>query len=158
MKGFILWYDEMGDDGILCDLAGNEFYFNSWSFSGTCYQVTGKCKRTGRRKTILTRYFPGLFLGYKQIKDTETWRLKTDTPVTFVQAKGIDQPWAVKITIDESIIAEVMAARLRGAIRGLKAVNADPIAHRRKTWLGYQQRRVREYRTKLAFALRSKRK
>lgn len=158
MNGFILWYDEKSDDGILCDLSGNQYYFNAWSFPGTKWRVTGKCKKTGRKKTILTRHFPGLFLSHHQRKDFEVHMLRTDMPVVFEQASGIDQPWAVKIKIETGFKAElrVMRYRLSSAMKSLEAAKADPLKHRRKIWVGYQERRIKSYQTGIRKLMRKK--
>lgn len=113
MKGFVRWFDKMGGDGILTRLeTGNEYYFNSWSLPRTVYVVTGNCKKTGRKKTVKTQHYPGMWLSYKVKQDPTVEKLQNYTPVRFKQAKGIDQRWAVEISIDKSLAPEVHEHRL----------------------------------------------
>lgn len=149
MIGYIRWYDGLRDDGILADLSGNTYYFNSWSFPGTFYEVTGKSKRTGKQVTIHTRKFPGLFLKHVQIRDTEIWRLATDTPVTFKIADNVSAyPWAIKIKIEEKHLCKVLKTRVQEAQAALKT--ADSYTGRNQSWwVGYYADRIKTYSDKL---------
>jgi hypothetical protein len=100
MRGSIRWYDKTADDGILRDMKGNDYYFNSWSFSETYWLATGISKKTGKKVTLnVGRLFPGLWTERKEVRDKRCDDLKTNMPVIFRQAKGIDRPWAVDIEI-----------------------------------------------------------
>lgn len=126
MRGFVLWFDERSDDGILTDFDGNEWYFNSWSFEGTRYRARGICKKTGRKKTILTRHYPGLFMQAGHIPDARCKRVKHLTPVVFEQADGISHRWAVKIEFDRSRRAreDVWGYQMICALESLESVSA----------------------------------
>jgi hypothetical protein len=140
IQGFVRWYDEKGDDGILTTFAGEEYYFDSWSFQKTRYRVTGKCKKTGRQKTIETRLYPGLWLNYTVIKDPLVLKLINGTAVSFVQADGMDQRWAVKIAVDSSIEARraVWGYKLQCALDGMIETETDF----RTSWYEYYEKRV----------------
>lgn len=114
--GFVRWYDEKGDDGILQDFDGNEYYFNSWSFPKTKYRVTGTCKVTGKQKTIMTRLYPGLWLSYTIVKDKLCFKIDNDTPVEFEQAEGIDQRWAVKMKLKPELIQDVLSYHVESCL------------------------------------------
>lgn len=101
--GYVRWYDKSGDDGILCDFKGNEYYFNSHSFESSKWGATGICKKTGKKKTIRTRFYPGLFLVDGYFPGPECEKITHDTPVEFEQAKGTEQRWAVKIKIKDTL-------------------------------------------------------
>lgn len=102
ISGYVRWYDRHGDDGVLVDFDGHEYYFNSFSFEGTKFISTGICKKTGIKKTIKSKYWGGLFLQNGTVPDKRCATLQSDTPVIFEQAKGIEQRWAVKIELDLS--------------------------------------------------------
>jgi hypothetical protein len=125
--GFVRWYDEKGDDGILQDFEGNEYYFNSWSFPKTKYRVTGTCKITGKQKTVMTRYYPGLFLSYTIVKDNMCMKIDHDTPVEFEQAKGIDQRWAVSITLKPELIEDVLSHHIECSLDYQESLQFDPM-------------------------------
>ena|SRR5665213_2198885 len=114
--GFVLWFDESGNDGILKDLDGNEHYFNSYSFPKTHYRVTGICKKTGRKKTISTKFFPGLFLDHRLISDPVAKKMGSETPVSWVQASGIEQRWAVDVRLEPNMKEEVLSFLLFRAL------------------------------------------
>lgn len=116
VEGFVKWFDLTGDDGIISDFEGNEWYFNSWSFALTHYRVTGKCKKTGETKTVSTRCFPGLFLDRKEIKDFRCARVKSGQPVRFRQADGISKRWAVDISFAPALKKRVLEYKLECAL------------------------------------------
>lgn len=127
IAGFVLWFDKRDGEGIISSLSGDDFYFNVWSFGQTHYRVTGKCKRTGRKKTISTRCFPGLFLKRREIRDPVCETLESGTPVVFEQAVGLREQWAVNAVIDKSKTARaaVWYCRLLGCWRSMKETEMD---------------------------------
>lgn len=116
IEGYVRWYDLNSDDGIISDFEGNSWYFNSWSFALTHYRVTGKCKTTGREKTISTRMYPGLLLKQSVVKDFRCARIRYDQPVRFRQADGIDQRWAVDISFAPALKRQVLEYKLEGVL------------------------------------------
>ena len=102
IKGFVRWYSESSDDGHLEDYNGVNYYFNSWSFPKTMYKVTGIDKKTGKKKTIKTRKFPGLFLQRQEMKDPTVNNLDYGTAVTFIRYEDYDRNWAIDVVVDRS--------------------------------------------------------
>ena len=117
IKGWIRWFDQSSGEGMLTDFDGNEWYFNEWSFALTHYEVTGKCKTTGMKKTVKTRYFPGMFLSYKIKRDFMCKRLKYEMPVEFEMFDN--QRWAIKIVYKPSLKNEVRDQKIINAIESL---------------------------------------
>lgn len=116
--GMVRWYDRRGQEGVLIDFDGNEWYFNSWSFPKTHYRVTGICKKTGRKKTISTRRFPGLWINYKVVPQKNMIsKMDYNSPVSFTAAKGLGHyRWAVDLSLEPKIRKEVLSYRLATAL------------------------------------------
>lgn len=146
MNGYVCWYDYNSNDGILNDMSGNEYYFNSYSFSKTHYRVTGLCKKTGKRKTIKTKKFPGLFLDRVLVHDPVCKKLKTNMPVDFSQAKGLTERWAVKMKVDSSPkrIRQVLEYRFMRCLDAWLEEEANP-KMQNPIWLRYFENRVENY-------------
>lgn len=141
IRGFVRWFDSTGDDGIITDFDGNEWYFNSWSFERTRYRVTGVCKKTKRKKTIETRHYPGLFLQHSVTKDPILTRITHDVPVTFENANiGEKYLWAVGVVPDFSRRAaiEVWEYRLVCVLDSLLATEFDF----KSSWHEYYEKRL----------------
>ena len=97
---YIRWYDEMSGDGECSDLEGNHYNFNEWSFQKTVYKVTGISKKTGKKMTVKTRFYPGLFLDYKILRDKNLKKLKYLTPIFIKEIYKDNRPlWATKIEL-----------------------------------------------------------
>jgi hypothetical protein len=111
MQGYVKWYDRLSGDGMIkCIDNELNYYFNVWSFSETKYKVTGICKKTGRKKTIKTRLFPGLFLQHKILNDPVLSKIKYDTPVRFDQFE--DHAWAIHVKIDNSLKRKIWETKM----------------------------------------------
>lgn len=111
LQGFVRWYDVKGDDGIITDFEGNEYYFNSYSFPKSHYVVSGKDKITKRPLTVRTRNYPGMFLQHTWTKDHWCLTIKSRDPVEFEQASGIEQRWAVNLTSRPDLVSDVLQYR-----------------------------------------------
>lgn len=143
--GYVRWYDEKSDDGICRTLDGHEYYFNSWSFSGTHYRVTGTCKKTGKQKTVKTTAYPGLFLARVQVKDRRCQTIKSGDPIAFSQADGVgDYRWAVKIKKMPQLRRQVLEVKLINSLDSALSIAADPREFYRNIWAPYNERRITE--------------
>lgn len=133
VKGFIRWFDLSGDQGILSDFDGNEHFFNSWSFPETHYLATGKCKKTGRQKTVKTRHYPGLWINFKEIMDPTCIEIqyKHFIPVEFEDA-GVSPGynWAVKIKMRPDLQKEVFDHRLESSMNVVYYGDVNPMWQR----------------------------
>ena len=142
INGFVRWYDESSDNGHIEDFNGQMYYFNSFSFPKTMYKVTGKCKKTGKKKTIKTRHFPGLFLSRQEIKDPVTKKLTYGTRVSFNQVPDYDKGWAIDIDVDNSKKSriEFLEYRLEGLLNNN---NPDP------RWAIHYERKLNDLITEI---------
>lgn len=155
IEGFVKWYCESGDDGILWDFAGKEYYFNSWSFPGTGYIVSGKCKKTGKFKTVLTRSFPGFWTERKRTTDWQCSTLKTNTRVSFELAKTSPAPrflydWAIQVRIEKDENQRVLRTRVDWCKRSLALAKTDERPTYRKIWTRYYRRHLIHLQNELA--------
>lgn len=136
--GFVRWFDKVGDDGILTDFEGREHYFNSWSFPKSVWGATGICKKTGKKKTIRTRFWPGMFLVDGSYPDPVCEKLKNGVPVEFEQADGIEQRWAVRIKLRPDLREEVLSYQISTLLESMAATEFDFSSN----WHEYYERRL----------------
>lgn len=119
-KGYVLWYDPNADDGLIkCLEDGKNYYFNSWSFSGTHYLIRHK------KRVIRTRSFPGLFVRREVIPDKRIEGVDSFDPVYFERANDVDIFWAVRIDMG-TFHDEILGYRLQEILEAAR-FEEDPI-------------------------------